>query len=72
VASLISRVWAGRFSDVRGTKRAVVMGLLTAIISGLLYLASLAFVGAPLLSVTILLLGRALLGGQGCLGEAGR
>jgi MFS family permease len=62
-ASLITRVWAGRFSDVRGVKRAVVTGLLTAVISGLLYVASLAFVGAPLLSVNILLLGRALLGG---------
>jgi MFS family permease len=46
-ASLISRVWAGRFSDLRGAKRAVVTGLLTAVVSGLLYLASLAFVGAP-------------------------
>jgi MFS family permease len=62
-ASLISRVWAGRFSDVRGPKRAVVTGLLTAVISGFLYVTSLAFVGAPLLSVSILLLGRALLGG---------
>src|SRR5947209_929387 len=41
-ASLISRVWAGRFSDVRGAKQAVVTGLLTAVISGLLYVASLA------------------------------
>jgi MFS family permease len=63
VASLISRVWAGQFSDSRGAKRAVVMGLLTAVASGLLYLASLGFVGAPSLSVSILLLGRALLGG---------
>ena len=63
VASLISRVWAGQFSDSRGAKRAVVTGLLTAVASGLLYLASLGFVGAPSLSVSILLLGRALLGG---------
>src|SRR6516165_10465690 len=42
-ASLISRVWAGRFSDVRGAKHAVLMGLLTAVISGLLYVASVAF-----------------------------
>ena len=62
-ASLISRVWAGRFSDVRGAKRAVTTGLFTAAISGLLYVASLAFVGTQLLSVSILLLGRALLGG---------
>jgi MFS family permease len=62
-ASLISRVWAGRFSDVRGAKHAVLTGLLTAVISGLLYVASLAFVSMPSLSVSILLLGRALLGG---------
>jgi MFS family permease len=63
-ASLVSRVWAGRFSDVRGAKRAVVTGLLTAVVSGLLYVFSLAFVDAPLLSVSVLLLGRALLGGR--------
>src|ERR1700753_500706 len=32
VASLLSRVWAGHFSDNRGPKRAVVVGLLTAVI----------------------------------------
>ncbi len=63
VAALMSRVWAGRFADSRGAKRAVVAGLLTAVVGGLLYLLSLRFVGTPLVSVTILLLGRALLGG---------
>jgi MFS family permease len=62
-ASLISRVWSGRYSDRRGAKRAVVVGLLTAVMAGLLYLVSLRFVGTPWLSVTILLLGRGLLGG---------
>jgi MFS family permease len=62
-ASLVSRVWAGRFADSRGAKRAVVIGLLAAALSGLLYLLSLLFVGAPATSVAILLLGRALLGG---------
>lgn len=61
-ASLISRVWAGHYADREGAKRAVVAGLITAAASGLLYVASLCFVSAPLLSVTILLLGRALLG----------
>jgi MFS family permease len=61
-ASLISRVWSGHYADTRGAKRAVVAGMLTAAASGLLYLLSLRFVGAPLVSVTILLLGRALLG----------
>jgi MFS family permease len=62
-ASLISRPWAGNYSDSRGAKRGVVVGLLAAAASGLLYLLSLSFSGAPLTSVAILLLGRALLGG---------
>ena len=62
-ASLISRIWSGRYADNRGAKRAVVAGLLTAVVGGLLYLVSLRFVGAAWLSATILLGGRALLGG---------
>src|SRR3954467_2686641 len=62
-ASLISRVWSGHYSDSRGAKRAVVSGLLMAAGAGLLYLVSLRFVGIPSASATILLLGRALLGG---------
>jgi hypothetical protein len=59
-ASLISRVWSGHFADRRGSKRAVVVGLLTAVAAGLLYLFSLLFVATPWLSVSILLSGRAL------------
>ncbi len=55
VAALGSRVWSG-------AKRAVIAGLLAAVAGGLLYLLSLRFVGAPWLSVAILLLGRATLG----------
>jgi MFS family permease len=62
-ASLITRPWAGHYSDSRGAKRAVVVGLLTAILSGLLYLLSLCLSGAPLASIALLLLGRAVLGG---------
>ena len=62
-ASLVSRPWAGHFSDSRGAKRAVIVGLLAATASGLLYLLSLAFSSAPVTSIAILLLGRALLGG---------
>src|SRR3954469_3680285 len=47
IASVISRVWAGQFSDSRGAKRAVILGLLAAVVSGLLYLASLAFTAMP-------------------------
>lgn len=62
-ASLISRVWSGVYADTRGAKGAVVVGLLTATAGGILYLLSLGFVGTPRVSVSILLLGRALLGG---------
>jgi MFS family permease len=61
-ASLMSRVWSGQYADSRGAKRAVVAGLATAVVGGLLYLSSLRFVSVPWASVTILLLGRALLG----------
>lgn len=61
-AALLSRPWAGFYADSRGAKRAVVTGLLVAVASGLFYLLSLRFVGAPLTSVTILLAGRVLLG----------
>jgi MFS family permease len=61
-ASLVSRVWSGHFADSRGAKRAVVTGLLAAAASGPLYLLSLLFLSTPVASVTVLLLGRALLG----------
>ena len=61
-ASLLSRVWAGHYADTRGGKRTVVIGLLAAAASGLLYLLSLLLLAAPLLSVAVLLLGRGLLG----------
>ena len=56
-ASLISRPWAGHYSDSRGAKRGVIVGLLAAAASGLLYLLSLGFSRAPLTSVAILLRG---------------
>lgn len=62
-ASLVSRVWAGSFSDKHGAKHGVITGLVMAAVSGLFYLLSLAFVAKPAASVSILLLGRALLGG---------
>lgn len=62
-ASLVSRIWAGAFSDKYGAKRSVIAGLIAAAVSGLLYWLSLAFVNLPAVSVSILLIGRALLGG---------
>lgn len=60
-AALLSRSWAGNFADLRGPKRAVGLGLLVAAGSGVVYLASLAFIDAPVASVWLLLLGRVLL-----------
>lgn len=62
-ASLFSRMWAGAFSDKYGPKRGVIMGLLAAAASGLFYLLSLAFASRPPVSVALLLVGRAVLGG---------
>src|SRR5438874_12684387 len=50
-ASLFSRPWAGHYSDTRGAKRAMVVGLVAASTSGLLYLLSLVFSSAPLTSI---------------------
>jgi MFS family permease len=61
-AAILSRVWAGRYSDTRGPKHAVIVGLSIGTAAGLLYLVSLRFVGNPEISVVILLIGRALLG----------
>src|SRR3954469_22166254 len=61
-ATLLSRLWAGRYADTRGPKRAVIAGLAVAGVAGLLYLISVHFARTPSTSVAILLLGRALLG----------
>ncbi|KAF1044257.1 MAG: putative MFS-type transporter YfcJ [Herbaspirillum frisingense] len=60
-AALLSRSWAGNFADMRGAKRAVVTGFLAASASGLVYLASLAFLDMPAVSVCVLIAGRVLL-----------
>ena len=61
-AAILSRVWAGRQSDTRGPKIAVIAGLAIAAASGGLYFLSLTAVSRPAVSVSILLLGRLLLG----------
>jgi MFS family permease len=62
-AAILARVWAGNFADTRGAKQAVVIGLLTAVVSGLCYLLSLWFTPTADISVSMLLLGRTVLGG---------
>lgn len=62
-ASLVSRLWAGRITDTRGPKRAVQLGLATAVAGGVCYLLSLLLLGSPVPSVAVLLAGRTLVGG---------
>ena len=62
-AALLSRLWAGRITDTHGAKRAVLMGLIAAIAGAVFYLISLLLVETPGISVGVLLIGRALVGG---------
>ena len=61
--ALVSRIWSGAYSDTKGAKKAVIVGLIAASVAGLLYLVSVWFLNIPKLSLIILLLGRAILGG---------
>src|SRR4051812_5286643 len=61
-AALLSRFWAGHFSDTRGAKHALVYGLLLGTTAGLLYFLSLR-PASPDASAAILIAGRGLLGG---------
>jgi MFS family permease len=61
-AALLTRMWAGSFTDTRGAKRAVIAGLGASAVAGLLYFASLQLTGTPALSAAALLLGRFVLG----------
>src|SRR4051812_2182164 len=62
-AALLSRLWAGRITDARGPKRAVLLGLAAAIAGGMCYLLSLVIIEVPALSLVVLLVGRTLVGG---------
>jgi MFS family permease len=62
-AALVARLWSGRAADTLGAKWAVMAGLAGATAAGLLYLLSLTFTATPLISVAVLLAGRAVLGG---------
>lgn len=61
-ASLISRFWSGNYADKKGGKKVMLTGLVIAAISGFFYLLSLVLVREAILSVIILIAGRAILG----------
>lgn len=62
-ASLVSRFAAGHLADIGGARRVVIIGLFAAAVAGLFYMLSLSLAGIPAISLAILLLGRAVLGG---------
>src|SRR4051812_15446167 len=61
-ATLLSRLWAGRYADTSGPKHAVITGLVVAGGAGFLSLFSVRSAATPKTSIGILLVGRALLG----------
>jgi len=62
-ATLVSRIWAGTFADKNGAKKAILIGLSVAVLSGVFYLFSFYVAARPRDSILLLLVGRALLGG---------
>ena len=62
LSTVLTRQMAGRLTDARGPKRAVLFGLPLAALAGLLYLVSDKLVDRPGLSLAALLAGRILLG----------
>jgi hypothetical protein len=62
LATLLSRPYASRIIDNRGSKRAVMYGLAGCGLSGVLMLASTWTAAMPALSLTCLLIGRLVLG----------
>jgi MFS family permease len=68
-ASLISRFAAGHLADISGARRVVIIGLFTAAVAGLFYMLSLSLAGTP--AISLLLLGRAVLGGAASFMVAG-
>ena len=62
LTTLLSRPFAGRVADSRGTKQAIIFGLLGIAVSGVLTFASALTTNIPLLSLLALLAGRMFLG----------
>lgn len=62
LATLLSRPHAGRYADLWGPKKVVVLGLAGVLISGLCYLLAALLTMSPVTSLALLCLGRVILG----------
>jgi len=62
VATLLSRPHAGRYADIWGPKRIVVLGLAGVLLSGLCYLLASWLAASPVVSLALLCIGRIILG----------
>lgn len=62
-ASLCTRFAAGRYADQYGGRRSIYLGLIMAIAGGVFYLVSIPFTAQPALAITLVLLGRTVVGG---------
>ena len=61
-ATLLSRPYAGRYADLLGAKRVVLMGLSGCFLSGVFYLLALWKMESPVMSLALLCIGRLVLG----------
>lgn len=61
-STLCTRHFAGKLADSKGGKRSVITGIIISSVSGLFCLLSLLFTSTPILSLTVLIAGRILLG----------
>ena len=62
-ASLASRFVAGRYADIHGGKKAILIGLWMAVGGGGFYLLSIQVVNHPIAAIVLILTGRAIIGG---------
>ncbi len=62
VVALISRIWAGRIADVKGSRAAMLTGLGMTLAAGVFYLGSARMSTTPMLALASLLVARMLLG----------
>jgi MFS family permease len=71
IATLLSRPWAGRISDHSGAKVSVLWGMAGCSLSGALLIAAAALHATPVLSISVLVLSRLMLGVGESLGSTG-